>query len=147
MTPRLSLDPPLASAGSWPSNKPPSVASRSVDGEVLSPRRKGLLYPMGDGPLGKCVWEPSLKMMEPEPGGVTLALDTGTEPLCRVSAYLKGKGPLAEARRLCACWNAFVDIPLEEIENIARAHSGWVPPSYDEMWRHPDAPRTKTVSS
>ena len=116
----------------------------SIDGEFLSPdRTKGVLQPMGDCELGKRVWEPYRKGGECEPGGVSLGTNDHTEGFCRVSGYLRNAA--YNARRLCACWNAFMGVPLAEIEQIARERSGWIPPSGDEMWRHPDAAPTRTV--
>lgn len=108
--------------------------------EVLPPQRRGLLMPMGDGELGLRAWEPYDKIGGK---GVTLGTDDHTEGFCRVFAYLRNAAE--NARRLCACWNAFIGVPLEEIERIAKERSGWEPPSYEDMWRHPDAPPTRTV--
>ena len=108
--------------------------------EVKPHRFKGMLRPMGDGPLGLCVWEPYDKL---DGKGVTLGTDDHTESFCRVSGYLRNAAE--NARRLCACWNAFLGVPLEEIERLAKERVGWEPPSYTEMWRHPDSPPTRDV--
>lgn len=120
------------------------LATRGVDGEVLPKAFKGLLMPMGDGPLGRRVWDPWRAYAEQEPGGVTLGTDDHTESFCRVSGYLRNVS--ANARRLCACWNAFLGVPTEEIERLARERTGWQPPGDEDMWHHPDAPPTKQVS-
>ena len=119
--------------------------SAPFEGKTLAPQvTKGIIVPMGDGPLGHRVWEPYPKYMENQPGGVTLGTNDHTESFCRVSGYLRDAR--INSRRLCACWNAFLGIPLEEIERIAKERTGYVPPSYEDMWRHPDAPPSRPQS-
>lgn len=110
-------------------------AAVAFGGQILD--AQDLLVPMGDGPLGRRVWEPWRASLEAGDGGITIGSTLHTEPFCRVSAYLRPA--TYNARRLCALWNAFHDVPLEKLEEIARVKSGYVAPNADEYWRHPDA--------
>lgn len=112
--------------------------------ELMAASMRGLLSPMGDGPYPRRIWEPWQAGIEPAPGGITLGTDDHTEMFCRVSGYLR---PVEEnARRMCACWNAFIGVPLAEIEAIARERSGWQPPARDAMWRWPNHPAIRRIA-
>lgn len=115
------------------------------DGKVLDPKPHGLLMPMGDGPYPRRIWEPWRHGIEAAPG-ISLGTDDHTEIFARLSGYLRNAE--VNARRLCACWNAFLGVPLEEIEAIALKRNGWQPPPRDAMWTRHDTPmrRAKEVA-
>lgn len=111
-------------------------------GDVLRPQLKGLMMPMGDGPYPRRIWEPWRHGIESAPG-ISLGTDDHTEIFARLSGYLRNAE--ANARRMCACWNAFLGVPLEEIEAIALKRSGWQPPDREAMWVRDGQPMRRTA--
>jgi hypothetical protein len=125
------------------SNEIEPFFDEAIEGDLLEVRAKGLMGPMGDGPYPRRIWEPWRAGMEAAPG-ITLGTDDHTELFARVSGYLRDAE--ANARRMCACWNAFLGVPLEEIEAMALKRTGWRPPDKDAMWRSPFSPPMKSVA-